>query len=77
MPIKGDKRDCVGVQLGERSVEAESLEATVLWKETRAGLWDGKQAWDKQEYADCQAGCLPQLQAPMGGAPELLVPSLM
>jgi hypothetical protein len=38
VPIKKIDGNSLGVQLGERSVEAESLGATVLWKETRAGL---------------------------------------
>lgn len=62
MPIKEIDGNSLGMQLGERSVEAESLGATVLWKETRADLWDGKQGWDKQEYVDCPGRLLSLAQ---------------
>lgn len=56
--------DCSGLQLGNSSVDTGSLEVTILWKETRAGLWDGKRPVSGKNMLIVQAGCLPQLKTP-------------
>lgn len=51
-------RDSAGLQLGGSSVDSGSLEETILWKETGAGLWAG----NRQEHADCPGRLPPSAQ---------------
>lgn len=45
-------------------MDTGSLEVTILWKETRAGLWDGKRPVSGKNMLIVQAGFLPQLKTP-------------
>lgn len=56
--------DSPGLQLGE-SLVTESLEATILWKETRADLRMRNRPVTSRNMLTVQTGCPPQLRTPM------------